>query len=202
MTSVSSDVVVYPNNWLTGKQMSDPLVECYPDGVPDTFPVELFAPVPADADHRKRDLALQDKISAMESLMLADGGLERAQDMLVDHKFADGVYVRTLFMPKGTVVSGRVHLRECVNIMVSGSVTLLTVDGPMRLDAPQMFVSPEGSKKVAYINEDTVWVTTHSLPPTDPEDIWDILTVPTFKDYAMLTSKQEALEDKQCLSDS
>ena len=109
-----------------------------------------------------------------------------ADALPVDHKFADGVYVRTMFIPKGHVVAGRVHLRECVNIMVSGSVALLTVDGPVRLEAPQNFVSPAGSKKVVYANEDTVWVTTHSLPPTDPDAILDTLTVPTFKDYRAL----------------
>ena len=163
----------------------DILTSCYPEGVPEGFPVGFFEPVAPDCV--ERDLALQEKIMALEDAMLSQPQLE----LETAHNFADGVYVRTMFIPAGTTVSGRLHLRECVNIMVSGDITLVTVDGPVRLKAPQMFVSPAGSKKVVYANEDTVWVTTHSLPPTDPADIESILTVPSFREYRALLAQED-----------
>lgn len=166
------------------------LEECYPDGAPEGFPVELFAAVPASDDMCVRDLALQQKIETLEAEMTEMGGVATGAELPVDHKFADGVYVRTLFIPKGATVIGKLHLRECVNIMVQGDIVLLTVDGPVRLLAPQMFVSAAGTKKVAYANEDTVWVTTHSLPVTPVEQIADLLTVPSFKHYAALKASE------------
>jgi hypothetical protein len=128
----------------------DILTACYPEGVPEMFPVDLFEPVEGVEEDAfvVRDLALQDRINALEDIMET---MPQA-DLPVDHKFADGVYVRSLFMPKGATVTGRLHLRECVNIMVSGDITLLTVDGPVRLQAPQMFISAAGTKKIGRSN--------------------------------------------------
>lgn len=167
--------------------------ECYPEGVPTEFPVELFAPVPdfGDASMVLRDLELQDRIMDLEEYMLTLPQTE----LPLTHTFADGVYVRTIFMPKGTLVIGRIHLREHVNIIVSGDVTMVTVDGPIRLKAPQTFVSAVGTKKVLYINEDTTWISTHSLPPTEIEDILDILSVPSFREYRALLAQQDSLEE-------
>lgn len=156
--------------------------ECYPEGVPDTFPAALFAPVAAGACVI-REGALQERIEELEEAMLP----LPQEDMTPTNYFADGVYVRSLFMRKGTVFIGRVHLRECVNILVKGDLTLLTVDGPVRLVAPQIFVSAPGTKKVVFINEDALFTTTHSLPPTEDEaSILSALSVPSFKHYAAL----------------
>ena len=165
---------------------TDAVATCYPEGAPADFPLDLFAPVP-DADACViRDAALQERIETLENILLDGPTLE----MPTDDQFADGVYVRTLFMPKGAVVVGRVHLRECVNIMISGDITLLTVDGPVRFKAPQIFKSAAGTKKVAYINEDTAWATTHSLEPMSPDEAMDALSVPTFKQYHALIEAQ------------
>lgn len=179
--------------------MAFELEECYPDGVPEGFPSELFLAVAESDDMCVRDLALQQKISKLEDAMIAHEGLDAAlagaTAMPVDHKFADGVYVRTIFMPAGTLVVSRVHLRECVNLIMEGTVLLLTVDGPVRLTGPKVFISGPGVKKVLYIETDTTWSTTHTLPPTDPEDIFGLLTVPTFKDYAAHLNAQRQLEE-------
>jgi len=181
------------DNLLTSEQVPDLIAQCYPEGVPEGFPVDLFAPVPTvnANDFVARDLALQERITRFEQALLE---LPQA-DLPVDHKFADGVYARTLFMPRGTVATGRLHLRECINIMVSGDVTMLTVDGPVRVVAPQVFVSAPGTKKVGFVNEDTVWITTHSLPPTDPEKIPDLISVQGFAEYRALLGQSASEED-------
>jgi hypothetical protein len=180
-------IVQHDRDLTDGDSVSEvtPFDLCYPEGVPEEFPVALFDPIPQDA-FVVRDAALRARIETLEETLLT---CEQV-DMPTDDQFADGVYVRTLFMPKGSVVVGRVHLRECINIMVTGDITLLTVDGPVRLKAPQIFKSAAGTKKVAYINEDTAWATTHSLEPMSSDEAMDALSVPTFKQYDALIAAQ------------
>jgi hypothetical protein len=81
------------------------------------------------------------------------------------HHFAPGIYVREIFMPAGTIVIGRKHKTEHLNIIERGSCYY--VDDDMRrhdLIAPCTFVSKAGAQKVLYIVEDCVWKTVHANP--------------------------------------
>ena len=78
-------------------------------------------------------------------------------DCEVEHHYIDNVMTRTMFIPKGTLATGRFHKKECINIISKGSVVVWTELGPEILIGPCRFVSPAGLKKVAYALEDTEW---------------------------------------------
>jgi hypothetical protein len=89
-------------------------------------------------------------------------------DCPVTHEFAPGVYMRTIFMPKGTFVIGKSHKTEHFNIVHTGKCRLM-MDGEVSLvEAPHMFVSKPGVKKILMILEDMNWSTVH---PTDETDL-------------------------------
>lgn len=88
--------------------------------------------------------------------VLADGMLKQVQVPLeLTHVFATGVYWRELKIPAGTFVLGHKHKHECVNVMLTGRMRVLVGDSVKEIVAPQVFVTPAGSQKVAYVIEET-----------------------------------------------
>ena len=112
------------------------------------------------------------KVVALESAIsnAIDGGeLEDVMDKcILTHHFAPivddygcGTYARELFMPKGTVIVGKIHRESHVNIISKGKVVVHTENGKETLQAPHTFISPAGIKRAVYIEEDTIWTTIH-----------------------------------------
>jgi len=83
------------------------------------------------------------------------------------HRFADGVYAREIFIPKGCLLTGKVHKTVHLNIISKGEITVWTEDGMKRLKAPFSLVSKPGTKRVGFAHEDTVWTTIHGTHETD-----------------------------------
>ena len=160
--------------------------ECYPDGLPEQFPVDLFAPIQGTSLVIRENI-LRKKIDALQEIMKAMPQTE----IPVKNTFSGGVYAREVFIPKGTVAIGKVHLTEHLNICLQGDLTFLTVDGPKRIKAPAMFSAPAGTKKLAYANEDSIWVNVHPAISDDPDEIVEALTVERFADFDRLISKAD-----------
>jgi len=98
-----------------------------------------------------------------------------------DHFFAPGVYLRTLFIPKGYVLVGAIHKTETLNILLKGKISVMTSNGEYIVaKAPYIFAAKPG-QKVGYAIED-VWYA-NIFPNVDNiEDIKqleDKHTVPT-----------------------
>jgi quercetin dioxygenase-like cupin family protein len=157
---------------------------CYPEGLPESFPVDLFEPVDGSS-LAIRDQKLKDKVDALQAYML-----EMPQaEIPVRNVFSGGVYAREVFIPKGTMLVGKVHMTEHLNICLQGDLTFLTVDGPQRIKAPAMFSSPAGTKKLAYANEDSIWVNVHPDMGLEPDVAVEAITVDTFAEYDRMVNK-------------
>ena len=55
------------------------------------------------------------------------------------HHFADGVYLRELFMAAGTVVVGKIHRTKHLTIIASGTVRITTDEGVKEITGPAVF---------------------------------------------------------------
>lgn len=104
-------------------------------------------------------------------------------EMPVTHRFSRGVYCRELFIPRDTVLTGRIHKYSQINILLRGDISVLTENGIQRLQAPQVFESPAGAKRAGYAHEDTVWLTICGTETTDPDVLEDELTTRTYAEY-------------------
>jgi hypothetical protein len=89
----------------------------------------------------------------------------------VEHTLIDGVYTRKLFIPKGSFLVGKVHLKECVNIVAKGDISILTETGMGRIQAGHIAVSQQGIQKLGYAHEDTVFVNVFRTDETNIEKI-------------------------------
>lgn len=101
-----------------------------------------------------------------ENLMKVDGAFIGDSDICpLKHSFSDGVYVREIFIPKGTVLVGKIHKHDHPNFLMSGEVEVVTESGGSeRLKAPLSMISKAGTKRVVKALKDTVWITIHSNP--------------------------------------
>ena len=84
------------------------------------------------------------------------------------HYFAHGTYVRELFVPANTVLTGMIHKHSCVNIMVRGKIRVISSAGTRDLEGYNVFVSGAGEQKAAYVLEDLVFL--NVFPWEGPED--------------------------------
>ena len=85
------------------------------------------------------------------------------------HYYAHGTYTREVFLPKGTVLTGKIHKHSCINIISKGKIAVVTDEGEKIIEAPYTFVSGSNVKKCGAVLEDTVWINVH--PWIGEEDI-------------------------------
>ncbi|WP_332823563.1 hypothetical protein [Stutzerimonas kunmingensis] len=96
----------------------------------------------------------------------------------VTHHFAHGVYGREMFIPAGTVLTGKIHRYSTLNLLIEGEITVTTPEGMKRISAPAVFVSPPNCKKVGFAHTDVRWVNVHATRMTDVASIEQKFIVP------------------------
>ena len=127
-------------------------------------------------------LSTDEKIDRLELWMCGNGLLV---DLETYHVFTPGLVSRTIFMPKGTFLTSRIHRHDHQYAIVSGACSVF-IDGVgvEYLEAPYVGTTKSGSRRVLYIHEDTVWVTFHPSQTLTVEDF-----------------EAEAFEDRKILGD-
>lgn len=106
------------------------------------------------------------------------------QECPLQHSFIDGVYVRTIFIPAGTVIVGKIHRHSHANILSQGEVIVFTEDGGMEhLKGPITMVSPAGCKRAVRALTDTTWTTIHRTDETDLNKIEDWVIAKSYDEY-------------------
>ncbi len=112
-------------------------------------------------------------------------------DLPPKHYFSDGIYAREITIPAGTVLTGKMHRTEHINVVSRGCITVWTEGGMKRISAPFTFVSKPGTKRAGYAHEETVWTTFHS----NPDNERDLLLL----EDALIIPANNQMEGSQCL---
>jgi hypothetical protein len=138
-------------------------------------------------------LVARAQIRALTEKLLALPASDQA-DFPVEHVLVDGMYMRKLFIAKGRLLVGKIHLKECINFVEKGDISVMTETGSARVKAGFNLVSPAGIQKVGYAHEDTIFI---NVFRTDETDIDKIEAEIATEDYDALVAidmtKQEAL---------
>lgn len=112
---------------------------------------------------------LRDKIAGFEKKLFE---LKGQIEIPIEHHFGKGVYAREMKMPAGSVLVGKIHKFENINILSAGEVSILSQDGGMlQVKAPFTLVAKAGAKRVFYAHSDVVWTVMHGTNETDLEKI-------------------------------
>ena len=83
---------------------------------------------------------------------------------LTTHMFTDGMYIREIFMPAGSLITSKVHKTEHPYIVSYGKVAV-SIDGNewIEITAPYTNITKPGTRRVLYILEDCIWTTFHRV---------------------------------------
>jgi hypothetical protein len=131
------------------------------------------------SDWQYSKLPTRDKVNALENLMKKADQVE----LKVEHIFSEGVYARKLFIPKGVMLTGKIHKYSQLNILLEGDISVLVGDEVKRIQPPFMVVSPPGTKRIAYAHEDTIWLTIHGTHETNLEIIEEKFIAQSEQEY-------------------
>ena len=98
------------------------------------------------------------------------------------HTFADGLYIREIFMPKGQIISTGIHKKEHPYFVLKGDISVLTDEGIKRIKAPFNGITKPGTKRLIYMHEDSIWITVHATDKTTPKEVLEDVVAKDFND--------------------
>lgn len=98
-----------------------------------------------------------------------------AEELPLEHHVCNGVYVRSLTIPAGTVLTGKIHKTKHISILQQGDISVMTEEGMKRLQAPLIIESEPGMKRAGFAHTDTIWTTVHPTNLTDIKEIEESL---------------------------
>lgn len=135
----------------------------------NNFPKSIFT-----GDEQKTPLQLRYQICALEYELkqaIIRGKLQEVEFPLF-HKFEDGQYHRTIFLPAGSVVVGKLHKFAHYNKIHEGKVLVVTEQGGLQLlEGPCDMISPAACKRALMVLEDTYWTVVHDTQSTNLMEI-------------------------------
>jgi hypothetical protein len=109
----------------------------------------------------------------------------------IDEKYGCCAYAREILLRKGSLVIGKIHRHQHLNIISKGRVTVFTEFGKKDLEGPCTFVSEVGLKRAVYAHEDTIWTTIHLTAYTGEENldkVEDEVIAPNYGDLGLIAS--------------
>lgn len=148
--------------------------------------VETFALLPHEQ--------IADQVLKLEAMLIKG---ERV-DCPLEHQFSDGLYMREVFVPAGTLFTTYVHKTEHPYFGSLGEL-LIWEDGNgwVHMKAPCRGVTKPGTKRIVYAITDVIWTTVHANPRniTDTDKLEDML----FETYENKYLSLAELKTLKCL---
>jgi len=117
-------------------------------------------------------LALQEIMAGMEQV-----------EMPVTHHQIEGVYMRELFIPAGTLLIGKIHNKENFSILASGTIRITNGTDSKIISAPHIMKDKPGIKRMGYAETDVVFINVLRTDLTDIDEIEKKLVSDTFEQY-------------------
>lgn len=132
-----------------------------------------------------------DDIRSLIAQMENQVGSGEQIEVPLEHHFSKGVYAREMRLPAGSLIVGKIHKHQNLNILSQGEVSVFSVDGVMRVKAPFTLVASPGAKRVILAHTDVVWTTIHGTHETDLEKIENEFIAKTYDEVIPLGNKEK-----------
>lgn len=114
-------------------------------------------------DNKTKD----EKIDELESIMAENFEIINCP---LNHRFTEGLYVREIFMPAGSLIVSKIHKTQHQYFVLKGAVSVWIDEGEeIYIEAPYIGVTEPGTRRVLYIWEDCIWATAHTNPDNENE---------------------------------
>jgi hypothetical protein len=123
----------------------------------------------SNKEFRSQVVELEEKINNLDKEFKI-----KPADCPLKHLFSEGMYVREVTVPAGTLVIGKIHKHEHPAFLLKGEAWVVTeYDGVQKINGPCSFISPAGIKRAVYAKTELIWTTVH-LNPDNKRDLGKI----------------------------
>lgn len=129
-----------------------------------------------------KEINIRQEIDNLEARIKQIPGHGENDCLPLKHKFAEGMYVREIFIPKGMLVVGKIHKKSNPVFVMSGDISIFSEKGLKRFKGGDYLISQPGSKRVGYAHEDTTWVEVFATHETDLEKLEEELIAKNFNE--------------------
>lgn len=92
-------------------------------------------------------------------------------ELITEHYFSPGMYMRKVFRPAGTLIVGKVHKEPHFFLCAMGEIVAWTEKGMVTLLPGDVVESKPGTKRVTLAMTDSIGVTIHRTDKTDLDEI-------------------------------
>lgn len=151
----------------------------------------------ANTVERVVKLERRKKIVGLEKLMRSSKesfvGEELDKHCPLKHTFADGLYIREVFMPAGDIIVTKLHKTTHPFFIMKGKAIIVTDEKTEFIEAPYQGITRPGTKRAFQIIEDVILITVHITNETDLEKIEKELIVR--EDVECIGKRQKFLEN-------
>ena len=125
-------------------------------------------------------------ILALEKIMKNDFDQEFLKAITdTQHYQIKGVYVRTMFVPAGMLVTGKIHNFESIGILAQGTMRISNGDTSVSVSAPYITIDKPGIKRLGYAETDCTFISVHRTDAEELPAIEDELVSDTFEQYEL-----------------
>ena len=132
----------------------------------------------------------KEQIERLQSQMAA---MPQAE-LVTEHSFSLGMYLRKVFRPAGTLIVGKVHKQPHFFLCSKGEIIAWTEGGMKHLYAGDVLESKPGTKRVTLAVTDAIGITIHRTDKTNLDEIETELIEP---DTAALFDSSNKLKMKE-----
>jgi hypothetical protein len=125
------------------------------------------------------------KILELEALMKTMPQVESP----AQHYHLSGVYCRSLFIPKGCLLTGKIHNHESIGILAQGTLRITNGETSTVVTAPYITVDKPGIKRLGYAETDCTFITVHRTDLDSIDAIEEALVSGSFEEYELKTQQ-------------
>ena len=134
------------------------------------------------------NLALQGN---MPFILAVEEQMRRMTDKQIEseakHHRIKGVYARELFIPAGTLLTGKIHNFESIGILAQGRLRITNGTDSIVVEAPYITVDQPGIKRLGYAETDCTFICIHRTDSETIEDMEQELVSDTFEEFELKT---------------
>lgn len=152
---------------------------------------------------RENIMIVQHKIEELVANGEAESGVEGRKLTHhftdIDNEYGCGLYGREMFMPKGTLVVGKIHKRQGLNFLLKGKIYVATEFGKTWYTAPCIIKGEANVKRVVFASEDSIFVNVHLTKHIGEENLDKIeqdIVANDYKEVGLMDSIDRLLESK------
>ena len=108
-------------------------------------------------------------------------------DLEVVNRFTDGMYIRELHIPAGTMVTTMTHKTQHPFVVSKGKILVTSdTEGSVTIEAPHTGITEPNTRRAAHALTDTIWTTFHVTNETDIDKIAEEILEP--KDMSLISA--------------